>query len=72
MNYDVSIMILHDWADNSNSNYDIDDLLYNVNAVQQDDSACDNVWYYLNDIDYDPVGNQDNANSIQDIVSTIL
>ena len=37
-----------------------------------DDFVCDNTWYYINNNDCDPVGNQDNSNSIQAIVPTIL
>ena len=47
-------------------------LLYNVNAIQQDDFVCDNNQYYLNNNNCDPVSNNDNANSIQAIVDTII
>ena len=53
-------------------NHNTHDLLHDVNAIQQDDFACDNNQYYLNNNDCDPVSNNDNASSIQDIVDTII
>ena len=49
-------------------------LLYNVNAVQQHDFVCDINRHYLNlnNNDCDPVGDKDNVNSIQAIVTIIL
>jgi len=48
------------------------DLLHDINAIQQDDFVCDNNQYYLNNNYCDPVGNQDNSNSTQTIIDTIL
>ena len=72
LNYDISMMILHDQDDDSNYDYDIYDSLYDANTVQQDDFVGDNNQYYLNNNNCDPVSNNDNANSIQDIVDTII
>ena len=47
-------------------------LLYDVNAIQQDNFVCDNNQHYLNNNDSGPVSNNNNGNSIQAIVTTII
>ena len=73
--HDVNAIQQDDFVCDNNQyylNHDTHDLLHNVNAIQQDDFVCDNNQYYLNNNDCDPVSNNDNANSIQDIVDTIF
>ena len=43
-----------------------------ISNTTVNDFVCDNNWYYLSNNACDPVGNQDNSNSIQAIIPTIL